>query len=148
MNEKEKNDVLYVCCLIEFIGRQTKNKRSDIVKKLKLDGIKYLYNTAEVNHCLTFEEVCYEITEKYEIKEGTFDSVKNCKYEVPAFMAIGKDYFRLIEDIIENNNIVETIYNVFVSFISDEISNFNSSTFYSSREYLKESYKAGYLLED
>lgn len=55
MNENEKNDVYYVCCLIEFIGRQTKNKRSDIVKKIGKEGLQYLYKTAEVNHCLTFE---------------------------------------------------------------------------------------------
>lgn len=63
-------------------------------------------------------------------------------------MAIGKDYRRLVEDVQGENTIVDTIYNVFTSFISDAISNFNTSTYYSSREYLSESYKAGYLLED
>lgn len=147
MNEIEKNDIYYVCCLIEFIGRLSRNRRCDIAKKLGLDGIKYLYDTAQVNHCLTFEQVASEIIEKYEIQNGKFDTVSECKYEVPTFMAIGKDYKRLVEDIVEDNNIVKSIYNVFTSFISDEISNFNSSTFYSSREYLAESYKAGYLLD-
>lgn len=66
-------------------------------------------------------------------------------------MAIGKDYKRLVEDIVEGEDeqsIIDAIYKVFASFISDEISNFNSSTYYSSREYLKESFLAGYLLED
>ena len=148
MNDKQKNDIYYVCCLIEYISRETKNKRSDIVKKIGIEGINNLYETAEVNHCLTFEEVSDEVINKYEIKEGKFDNVAQCKYEVPSFMAIGKDYKRLVEDTIENGEIVQAIYNVFTSFISDEISNFNSSTFYSSREYLAESYKAGYLLED
>lgn len=148
MNEKEKNDVYYVCCLIEFIGRQTKNKRSEIVKKIGKDGLQYLYKTAEVNHCLTFEEVSDEIIKKYKIEDGNYDTISTCKYTVPTFMSIGKDYMRLIEDVQENNNIIDTIYNVFTSFISEEISDFNTSTYYSSREYLKESYKAGYLLED
>lgn len=147
MNEIEKNDVYYVCCLIEFIGRTTKNKRSVIVEKLGIDGIKYLYENAQVNHCLTFEEVSDEIISKYKIEQGDFDSVGNCKYEVPTFMAIGKDYSRLVEDVLIEGNIEKTIYEVFTSFISDEISNFNTSVFYSSREYLAESYKAGFLLD-
>ena len=148
MNEKEKNDVYYVCCLIEFIGRQTKNKRSEVVKKIGKEGLQYLYKTAEVNHCLTFEQVSDEVIEKYSIPQGEYDTISTCKYTVPSFMAIGKDYRRLVEDVQCENTIVDTIYNVFTSFISDAISNFNTSTYYSSREYLSESYKAGYLLED
>lgn len=147
MNDIEKNDVYYVCCLIEFLGRITKNKRSAIVKILGNDGIQYLYDTAQVNHCLTFEQVASEIIEEYGIKDGEFDSVANCKYNEPSFMAIGKVYRRLVEDLLMNNSIAQTIYDVFCSFISDEISNFNSSTFYSSREYLAESYKNGSLLD-
>lgn len=148
MTYKEKNDVYYVCCLIEYIARETKNRRKTIVEMIGKDGLQYLYETAEVNHCLTFEEVSDEVINKYEIKEANYDTVAECKYTVPTFMAIGKNYSRLVEDIIEDRNIVDAIYNVFTSFISDEISNFNSSTYYSSREYLRESYKAGYLLED
>lgn len=147
MNEIEKNDVLYTCCLIEFIGRLTKNRRSDVVEKLGIAGIEYIYNNAQVLHCLTFEEVSAEIISKYQIENGSFDSVGDCKYNVPTFMSIGKDYSRLVEDVLKENNITKTIYEVFTSFISDEISNFNSSVFYSSREYLAESYKAGILLD-
>ena len=147
MNDIEKNDVYYTCCLIEFIGRSTKNKRSKIVKQIGIEGIEYIYNNAQVLHCLTFEEVNDEIVAKYNIEQGDFDSVGDCKYEVPTFMAIGKDYCRMVEDVLNNNNIIQTIYNVFISFISDEISNFNTSVFYSSREYLAESYKAGKLLD-
>lgn len=75
MNEKEKNDVYYVCCLIEFIGRQTKNKRSEVVKKIGKEGLQYLYKTAEVNHCLTFEQVSDEVIEKYNIHQGEYDTV-------------------------------------------------------------------------
>ena len=147
MNETQKNDVYYVCCIIEFIARMTKNRRKVIAEMLGMEGIKDLYENAQVNHCLTFEEVSYELISKYGIVNGDFDSVADCKYEVPTFMAIGKDYRRLVEDVLIDGDIVKTIYNVFTSFISDEISNFNSSVFYSSREYLAESYKAGFLLD-
>ncbi|SDP77654.1 hypothetical protein SAMN04488529_11672 [Clostridium gasigenes] len=70
-----------------------------------------------------------------------------CKYNVPSFQAIGKEYQRLIIDVSsEKSNIVDMIYEVFQSFISEEISDFNSSVYYSSPEYLKHSYLEGKLL--
>lgn len=44
MKEKQKDNVYYVCCLIEFIARKTKNHRQD----------------------------------------GMFDTVNECRYEVPS----------------------------------------------------------------
>ena len=34
MGEKEKNDLFYVCSLIEYVGRRTKNRRGDVVAAL------------------------------------------------------------------------------------------------------------------
>ena len=31
MNEREKDSIYYFCSLIEFIGRVTKNRRSDVI---------------------------------------------------------------------------------------------------------------------
>lgn len=39
MTEKEKNDYFYVCSLIEYTARQTKNKRRVIVEALGKTGI-------------------------------------------------------------------------------------------------------------
>lgn len=147
MNDKEKNDVYYVCSLIEYIGRITKNRRKDVVLTIGVDGIENILKLADVYHCLTFEEVSDEIIQKYNIKNGNFDNIAECKYEVPTFMAIGKVYRRMVEDTLNDRKISEVIFEVFNSFISDEISNFNASTYYSSREYLFESYKAGHLLD-
>ncbi len=54
MTEKEKNDFFYVCSLIEFIARQTNNKRGSIVAALGKAGIEKQLHDAEVNHCLSF----------------------------------------------------------------------------------------------
>lgn len=56
MTEKEKNDYFYVCSLIEYIGRETRNKRGEITKILGKKGIEKLLYDAEVNHCLSFED--------------------------------------------------------------------------------------------
>lgn len=148
MNDALKNDLFYVCCLIEFIGRKTKNRRGTIVKILGKEELVRQLDIAEVNHCLSFEQVSDEIIEYFNIPEGDFDTVGLCKYNVPSVQAIGKVYYRLIISIIsEQDNLVDILFEVFNSFISDEISDFNSSVYYSSPEYLKYSYLEGVLLE-
>ncbi len=80
MTEKQKNDFFYVCSLIEYIARQTQNKRGTIVKLIGREGIdKQLYD-AEVNHCLSFEQVSDELIEQYKISKGDFDTITECKY--------------------------------------------------------------------
>lgn len=86
MTEKEKNDFFYVCSLIEFIARETQNKRGTVVKALGREGIKKQLYDAEVNHCLSFEQVCDEIVEQYHIKKGDFDTIKGCKYTIPSYL--------------------------------------------------------------
>ena len=54
---------------------------------------------AQVNHCLTFEQVADELIEYFHIKTGNFDSVGNCKYTVPGYLEIGKGYQRLITSV-------------------------------------------------
>lgn len=147
MNDAQKNNLFYVCSLIEFIGRKTKKERATIVKLLGKKELERQLELADVNHCLSFEQVSDEIIEYFNIQEGDFDSVGICKYNVPSFQAIGKEYQRLIIDVrSEQDDIVDVLYEVFQSFISGEISDFNSSVYYSTPEYLKYSYLDGKLL--
>lgn len=148
MTEKESNDIYYVVTLIEVISRKTKNHRGDIAKALGQEGIRRQLRLAEVNHCLSFEQVSDELIEEYAIPIGEFDTIAACRYEIPDAQAIGKDYLNLVEDIAcDAEPIEETIEKVFTSFISDEISNFNSSVYYSNPSYLKMSYLEGELLD-
>lgn len=148
MNDALKNDLFYVCCLIEFIGRKTKNRRSTIVQILGKEELSRQLDIAEVNHCLSFEQVSDEIIEYFNIPEGDYDTVGLCKYNIPSVQAIGKVYQRLIISIIsEQDNLEGILLKVFSSFISDEISDFNSSVYYSNPDYLKCSYLEGRLLE-
>ncbi|WP_330671552.1 hypothetical protein [Anaeromicrobium sp.] len=68
MSEEEKNDLVYVCSLIEYIARVTKNKVADIVKILGKPELERQLDLAEVSHCLSFEQVSDEIIEEYRIK--------------------------------------------------------------------------------
>lgn len=142
MTDKEKDDLFYVCSLIEFIARKTFNYRKDVIKYFSKDILKWQLKVAEVNHCLSFEQVSDELIEMLKIKNGNFDSVGKCKYTVPSHISIGRVFQNLIVDIAEDD-VIQAIIDVFRSFISDEISNFNSNVFYSNPDYLKCSYLNG-----
>ncbi len=141
------NNLFYVCSLIEYIARQTKNKRKVVVDSLGIEGIKKQLHDAPVNHCLSFEQVGEEIIDHYKITTGDFDTITNCKYKVPSFQDIGKLYAIIVENSSEKGDFPTEIKNLFSSFISDEISRFNTNLYYQNPDFLRCSYKAGYLLE-
>lgn len=37
-DREEKNNLFYVCSLIEYVGRRTKNRRGDVVAAMDDDG--------------------------------------------------------------------------------------------------------------
>lgn len=147
MTEKEKNDFFYVCSLIEFIARQTKNKRGVITQTLRKEGIEKQLHDAGVNHCLSFEQVSDEIIEQYKIPAGDFDTITGCKYTIPSYMDIGKLYSIMIEHCAEPGKEVDELMKIFSSFISDKISDFKTDIYYQNPSYLECSYEAGYLLD-
>lgn len=147
MTEKERNDYFYVCALIEYIARETLNHRGDIVSAIGRKGVEKLLHDAEVDHCLSFEQVGDEVISYYKIKNGNFDTISACKYSVPSFLDIGKLYSIMIEDCAKPGNEVQELINIFNSFISDEISNFNSDLYYQNPDYLEWSYREEKLLD-
>ncbi len=73
-----------MCSLIEFTARETKNRRGVIVKALGKAGIEKQLHDAEVNHCLSFEQVCDEIVERYQIPKGTLIRLRDVNIRFPA----------------------------------------------------------------
>ncbi|RHV04839.1 hypothetical protein DXB97_07950 [Firmicutes bacterium OM07-11] len=147
MTDKERNDYFYVCSLVEYIARETKNHRREVVKVIGEEGIKKLLHDAEVNHCLSFEQVSDEVIDYYQIKSGNFDTISNCKYRVPSYLDIGRLYSIMIEECAKQGEEVQELMKIFSSFISDEISNFNTDLYYQNPDYLEWSYREGKLLD-
>ncbi len=148
MDEKLKNDIFFVCTLIEAVSRETMNRRSRIAEVMGIDGICHELEYADVNHCLDMEQALSETIERYHIENGEYDTVRECRYKVPSATAIGKVYQRLVLSAVNSySSPAEAVYCVFSSFISDYISDFNSSVYYSSPDYLAVSFKEGKLLD-
>ena len=146
MTNKERNDLFYVCSLIEFVARKTKNKRGTIVTALGTKGIKKQLQDAEMNHCLSFEQVGDEIVDTFNIHNGNFDTISKCKYSIPSHTDIGKLYTIMITDCAEEGKEVQELEKIFTSFISDEISDFRTGLYYQNPDFLEKSYNEGHLL--
>lgn len=144
---KNEDDVFFVCTIIECVARTTHNKPKDIVAKISDSELIHELKVASVNHCLSFEQICDEWIEKFHIQNGKFENISECKYNVPTETSIGRVYQTLISNVCESDEeLISTIRRVYNSFISDEISNFNSNVYYSNPDYIKCSYEAGELL--
>ena len=142
---KNDNSLFFTCSLIEYIGRQQKQRRSVVVQYLGKNTIKRIYEYADVFHCEPIEKVADEFVCSCKIPVDSFDNIEKCRYEVPDYWTIGEVYERLIEDIFENSesSIIECIIEVYSSWISDAISNYNTDFYYQSREYISECYQEG-----
>lgn len=142
---KNDYDLFFTCSLIEFIGRERKLTRGEVVKHIGKDYLKRIYKYADTLHCEPIEKVADDYIEMCNIPIGAYDNVKKCKYEVPDYWTIGDVYGRLIEDV-EENNVIDTLIEVYQSWISEAISNYNSDFFYQSREYIYKCYEANEIL--
>lgn len=72
MDNKRKDDVFYVCTLIEFIAKKTKNHHKDVVGRFTKEEIEHQLDIADLNHCLSFEQVSDELVEEYGIPAACF----------------------------------------------------------------------------
>lgn len=146
---KNNSDLFYTCSLIEFIGRQQKLKRSEVVQRLGIKIITRIYQYADVFHCEPIEKTADDFITRCNIPMGSFDNVADCRYSVPDYWTIGEVYERLVEDASgeDMEHIMERLMDVYTSWIDDAISNYNTDFFYQSREYIHECYKEGKVCE-
>ena len=143
--EKNNDALFFTCSLIEYISRATRNRRKDVVKSLGKD-LQQIYCYADVFHCEPIEKVADDFTQRNNIPAGNYDNISKCKYTVPDYWDIGEVFARLIEDCYEEKDIFKGIKEVYDSWLTDKILNFNSDLYYQSRDYLAACYKEGELL--
>ena len=139
------NSLFYTCSLIEQIGRDSNNKRSAVVEALGTENIARIYEHSDVFHCERIEAVSAKWREKCDIREGEFDNISTCRYRLPSCWDIGKVYCRLVQSL--GGDPVATLREVYLSWLSPKIDDYNIAVYYMSSEYLLESYKEGALLE-
>lgn len=137
---KNDSNLFFLCSLIEFIGRQQRQKRETVVLMLGEKTLRHIYHYADVLHCEPIEKTADEFISSHNIPFGDFDNEASCKYDIPDYWTIGEVYERLIEDICEDD-LIKTLIEIYTSWIDGAISNYNSDFFYQPREYISECYR-------
>jgi len=107
---------------------------------LRLDKI---YELADVYHCDNIERVADDFIEEAGIGEGAFDNVGECMYAVPSHWDIGKVYKRLIKQVAEEEEkaVIDVLIEIYNSFLSPKIDDYNSSMYYENPSYIFECYR-------
>jgi len=143
--DKNANDLFFLCSLIEYTGRKTKNHRNVVVNAIGKDDLQHIFDLADVYHSENIDKLSFELTEKHNIESGIFDNVADAKYSIPTHWDIGKVYKRLIIEVSkkENKPIIDALSEVYNSWLSRKIEDFNSSVYYESPAYLFQSYLKG-----
>lgn len=143
--DKKANDLFYTCALIDYIGRQTKNTRTDVVNALGKSNIKKIYDLADIYHSDNIAKVSDDFITQCKIAMGQFDNVGACVYNLPTYWDIGKVYKRLIIGVAQEKNMdmVEALFVVYNSFISPLIDNYNGSMYYEYSKNLVAMFMAG-----
>ena len=144
--EKNNSTLFYTCSLIEYLGRETRNKRADILEYLGKENITRIYEYADVFHCEPIAKVADDFIQIAQITDGSYDNVAACHYTVPDYWDIGDVFSRLLEDSYEEAQVIDGIFEVYGSWIADAILNFNSDFFYQPRDYIAACYREGTVL--
>jgi hypothetical protein len=143
--DKVANNLFFLCSLIEYIGRKTKNHRNVIVNAIGKTDLQHILDLADIYHNENIDKLTFELIEKHNIKDGVFDNILNARYSIPTHWDIGKVYKRLIIDVSrkQNKSLIDSLMEVYNLWLSRKIEDFNSSIYYESPEYLFQSYLAG-----
>ena len=142
------NDLFFTCALIDYIARKTKNTRTDVVNRLGKEQVSKIFELAGIYHCDNPERVCDDFIESAHIETGTFDNIADCGYAVPSYWDIGKVYKRLIKMVAEDKktDVIDALFEVYNSFISPAIDDYNGSFYYENPLFIFECYKAKKML--
>ena len=147
---KRSNNIFFVCSLIEHIGRKTKNHRSVVVNSLGDKKLQHIMDLADIYHSENIDKVSDELINTYKIKTGNFDNIAATIYNIPTIWDIGKVYKRLIISVANKKgkeNVIKILREVYNSWITRKIEDFNSSMYYENPDYIYHSYIAGDVLE-
>ena len=138
----DKNNLFYLCSLIESISRTTHLSKKETIQYFDKDYLIHLYNVAEINHSLPIKQVTDEVISHQSIpyKKGTEHP------KIPTVWDIGKVYSRLIRDISNETNWSDQLIEVYNSWICDDIDNYHKPIYWQSRSYIKECYLQHHIL--
>ena len=141
----KRNDLFFVCSMLEKSARESNNKTSYIINTIPKEYIINLYNYADVFHCENPDKISYELIHDNNIQSGSYDKISICKYKVPSYWEIGEIIARLVWKI-DKDNWYDNLVSLYNSFFEEALDRYNSDFYYQSPGYHLACIKKGEVL--
>lgn len=143
----EKNDLYFLCYMIERVARKIHQRNSYVVNNIGKENLYHLISVANVLHCENPLQVEKEWVEDYSLKAGDFDILdvdRELVRDIPRPTQMGKVYQRLIIDtLLPNEDYVEGLIRVYNNDICKTIDNYNASAYYEPSYVVARAYNDG-----
>ena len=145
--EIQKNDLYFICYMIERVARKIHQKNRYVVNRIGKDELYHLISVANVLHAENPKDVEDDWIAAYQLKKGDLDIAdvnKGLERQIPWAMQMGKVDQRLIVDTaLWNENYVDGICRVYNNDICDIIDNYNCSAYYEPSYIIARAYQNG-----
>ena len=145
--EIQKNDLYFICYMIERVARKIHQKNRYVVNRIGKDELYHLISVANVLHCENPLQVEDDWIEEYHLREGDYDITdvdRELAEIIPTPLEMGKVYKRLIIDTLQlGEDYVDGILRVYNNELCNVIDNYNCSAFYEPSYVIARAYQNG-----
>ena len=145
--EITKDDLYFMCYMVERIARKIKQRNAYVVNKIGEAELRHLISVANVLHCMNPLQVEADWITNYNLQQGKFDITavdKNLCETIPPATAIGKVYMRLIlATMLPEEDYVQGMLRVYNDSICETIDNYNCSAYYEPSYVIARAYNDG-----
>ncbi len=142
-----KNDLYFLCYMIERLGRRLHQRNRYIVNSIDKDQWLHLICIASVLHCENPLQVEDDWIEDYHLASGSFDILdvdRQLVTHIPTPTQMGKVYKRLIIDTIQTEETyVDALIRVYNDTICDILDDYSTGAFYEPSYCITRAYLNG-----
>ena len=145
--EIKKNDVYFICYMIERVARKLHQRNKYVVNEIGKEKLEHLISVANVLHAENPLAVEDDWIKEYDLAEGNVDVTAvdpELVTIIPSATQMGKVYQRLIYDTMKpEESEVEGIIRVYNDEICEMIDNYNCSAYYEPSYVIARAYQNG-----
>ena len=145
--EIKKNDVYFICYMIERVARKLHQRNKYVVNEIGKENLEHLISVANVLHAENPLAVEDDWIEEYDLAEGNVDVTavdSELVTTIPSAIQMGKVYQRLIYDTLQPGETeVEGLIRIYNDEICNIIDNYNCSAYYEPSYVIARAYQNG-----
>lgn len=140
-----KDDIRFMCYVMEVLSRHTDNRKSDLICKMDKDYIMSLCPNKHIYATYSPKQLANEQIEKLGISDGLFSYIWWARYNIPSPVDMACLYSSLIY--MFDGDPIDNFIKVMSSPICDYIDDYNSSLYYENLLYIRDCIEAGRIIK-